>query len=129
MSFYYESESGKESLLDEENSIPGFALKVKGEDGKYIAVLKPTAAKKYKYLKKEGTSVYRINPAEAGVYEVSGSFTDNSKNSNQFLLKYDRGFSDKRSVTVVNAQALFLFPIIVSLLIFFICLFQRQALE
>ncbi len=114
---YYEPGDGEMSMLDEDNSIPDFALKVKGEDGKYIAAIRSPAAKKYKYMKREGTSVYQINPTEAGIYEVTGSYTDKSKN-NKFLLKYDRGFSDKRSVTVVNAQALFLFPIIVSLLIF-----------
>jgi len=115
--FYYEPEDRKESLLDEENFIPDFAVKVKGEDGKYIAVIKSPTSKRYKYMKKEGTSVYQINPTESGIYEVSGSYTDKNKNK-KFTLKYDRGFSDKRSVTVVNAQALFLFPIIVSLIIF-----------
>ena len=32
--FYYELEDGKEDLLDENNSIPDFAIKVKGKDGK-----------------------------------------------------------------------------------------------
>ena len=114
--FYYELEDGKENLLDEDNSIPDFAIKVKGEDGKYIAVIKSPTTKKYEYMKRVGTSIYRINPTEAGKYEVSGNYTNNSNEN--FQLKYDRGFSEKRSVTVVNAQALFLFPIIVSLILF-----------
>ncbi|MEE9193439.1 MAG: hypothetical protein V3U21_02780 [Thermodesulfobacteriota bacterium] len=115
--FYYELEDGKEDLLDEDNSIPDFAIKVKGKDGKYIAVIKSPATKKYEYMKRVGTSIFQINPTEAGMYEVSGSYTNINNNKN-FQLKYDRGFSRKRSVTVVNAQALFLFPIIVSLILF-----------
>lgn len=115
--FYYEIEDADNNLLDEDNSIPGFALKVKGEDGKYIPVIKSPVAKSYKYMKKTGISVFQINPSEAGIYEVEGNFTGTGKNQ-PFKLKYDRGFSDKRSVTVVNSQALFLFPIIVSLLLF-----------
>lgn len=115
--FYYEFVEGKKNLLDEDNFIPDFAVKVKGEDGKYIAVNKPLAAKRYEYMKRVGTSIFQINPTEAGIYEVSGNYTNNKNNIN-FQLKYDRGFSEKRSVTVVNAQALFLFPIIVSLILF-----------
>ena len=85
--------------------------------GKYIAVIKSPTAKKYKYMKRDATSVFQINATEAGMYEVSGSYTNINNNKN-FQLKYDRGFSRKRSVTVVNAQALFLFPIIVSLILF-----------
>jgi len=113
--FYYEIENGGENLLDEDNSIPDFAIKIKGEDGRYIAVIKSPTAKKYEYMKRVGVSIYSIKPTEAGMYEVSGNFTNNNKS---FQLKFDRGFSQKRSVTVVNAQALFLFPIIVSLILF-----------
>ena len=115
--FYYENDGKSKTLLDEEDSIPGFALRVKGQDGKYIPVTKPTAAKKYSYLHRTGTSIFRINPEEAGTYEVTGNYTAGDDKAN-FLLRYDRGFSDKRSKTAVNAQALFLFPIIVSLLLF-----------
>ena len=68
------------------------------------------------FLKKTGKSIYRISPTQAGIYEVSGNYTNNS--IEKFQLKYDRGFSDKRSVTVVNSQALFLFPAIASLILF-----------
>ncbi len=115
--FYYEAENEKSSLLEEDNSIADFALKVKGEDGIYIPVIKSPTAKKYKYMKRTGTPIFQIKPPKAGEYEVSGNYT-NSDHRQSFKLKYDRGFSDKRSATVVTSQALFLFPIIVSLLIF-----------
>jgi len=115
--FYYELESGKDTLLNEENSIPDFALRVKGENGIYIPVLKSPTTKKYEYMKRTGTSIFQINPSQSGIYEVSGNYT-NKNDGNKFTLKFDRGFSKKRSTTVVNAQALFLFPIIVSLIMF-----------
>lgn len=123
---YYEAEDESSNLLEEDNSIPDFALKVQGEDGKYIPVIKSPTAKVYKYMKRIGTSVFQIKPDKAGVYEVSGNYTNSDRNQ-RFKLKYDRGFSDKRSVTVVNAQALFLFPIIVSLLLFLYA-YSRQRI-
>ena len=114
--FYYELKDHNDVFLDEDNSIPNFAIKVKGEDGKYIAVIKSPATKEYEYFKKIGRSIYRISPKQAGIYKVSGNYTNNS--DKKFQLKFDRGFSDKRSVTVVNSQALFLFPAIASLILF-----------
>ena len=115
--FYYELEGGKDTLLNNENSIPDFALRVKGEDGIYIPVLKSPTTKKYEYMKRTGTSIFKINPSQSGIYEVTGNYT-NKNDSKKFTLKFDRGFSKKRSTTVVNAHALFLFPIIVSLIMF-----------
>lgn len=114
---FYEYETGRKSLLDEENTIPGFALRVRDQQGNYIPVSKPLAAKKYNYMGKTGISVFQINPGEAGIYTVVGDFV-NGDSGQRFSLTFDTGFSEKRSRTIVNAQALFLFPIIVSLILF-----------
>lgn len=115
--FYYEDDGSGKTLLNDENTIPGFALRVKGQDGKYIPVSKPPVAKTYSYLHRKGTSIFTIKPETPGTFEVSGNYSSGSEKEN-FRLRYDTGFSDKRSKTAVTAQGLFLFPIIVSLVLF-----------
>ena len=104
-------------LLDSDKPSKPFTLIVNNDEGISMPIQRTEVPKKYSYKGRRGESVYEVNLPRAGKYSFLGvmSKTANKKN---FTLILDKGFSDKRSKTVVTAQAILLFPIVASLILF-----------
>ncbi|MGI9554312.1 MAG: hypothetical protein ACR2NC_05245 [Thermodesulfobacteriota bacterium] len=115
---YFEDGLAQNSkLFDDENTRDSFRLTVKNDEGASMPFQRTEAIKKYNYRGRTGESVYEINLPRAGNYKFSGVINENRENK-EFTLILDKGFSDTRSKTVVTAQAILLFPIVASLLLF-----------
>ena len=115
---YYEDGLGKKSeFFDSDNPNKPFTLIVKNDEGISMPIQRTLAAKKYSYRGRRGESVYEVNLPRAGEYSFLGVISKTADRKN-FTLILDKGFSDKRSKTIVNAQAILLFPIVASLILF-----------
>ena len=115
---YFEEEvTDNSGLFDNDNSSDRFQLIVMNPEGVSMPIHRTGESKKYSYMGRRGESVYEVNLPREGVYEFSGAF-QNKEGNRGITLILDMGFSEKRSNTVVTAQAILLFPIVASLILF-----------
>jgi len=92
-------------------------LTVKDNNGVSMPISKINETKEYSYRGRTGKAVYQVNLPKAGNYEFSAS-VNNGKYSKKLTLIFDKGFSERRSQTVVTSQAIFLFPLLLSIVLF-----------
>ena len=104
-------------FINEKNTEKPFTLTVRKKEGISMPIQRTDESKKYSYMGRRGVSVYEVNLPREGLYKFSGVFNDKVEN-NGITLILDMGFSEKRSKTVVTAQAILLFPIVASLILF-----------
>ena len=94
-----------------------FVLEVKNENGLQMPIRRMDEPKKYRYRGRSGKAVYEANIPLPGQYIFTGKLKQKGQ-IEMFNLYFDKGFSQKRSRTVIAAQAILLFPIIASLILF-----------
>ncbi|MGI9535289.1 MAG: hypothetical protein ACR2NW_10105 [Thermodesulfobacteriota bacterium] len=114
---YFEDGLEKNSEFFDNTSEKHFILTVKNNEGVSMPLQRTDAPKRYNYRGRTGESVYEVNLPRVGSYEFSGVINDNGRNKD-FTLILDKGFSETRSKTVVTAQAILLFPVVASLILF-----------
>jgi len=115
---YYEGDLvNSVKTFDKIDSGKLLTLYVRNEEGTSMPFQRTGEAKKYSYMGRKGESVYEVNLPRKGLYEFSGVFKGIGERESITLI-LDKGFSEKRSKTIVNAQAILLFPIIASLILF-----------
>ena len=115
---YYEDDLKKNNaFFYDKNPEKPFSLIVKNNGGVSMPLQLTEASKKYSYRGRRGESVYEVNLPRAGIYEFIGVINKTEKHE-EFTLFLDKGFSESRSRTIVAAQAILLFPIVASLVLF-----------
>ena len=115
---YYEDDLAKNGIsFDKIDSGKLLTLNVRNEKGTPMPIQRTGEAKKYNYMGRKGESIYEVNLPRKGVYEFSGVYKGIGEREGIILI-LDKGFSEKRSKTIVTAQAILLFPIIASLVLF-----------
>ncbi len=92
-------------------------LTVKDNNGTSMPISKVNEKKQYSYRGRTGKAVYQVNLPKAGNYGFSASVS-NGRHSKKLTLIFDKGFSERRSHTVVTAQAILLFPVLLSAVLF-----------
>ena len=115
---YYENASSGDPGPFTKNGDDGpFSFTVSSSAGKEMPVRRVEAIKKYRFRGRSGEAVYEVNIPLADKYILKGAF-ERTNLKKQFNLYFDMGFSLSRSKTVITAQAILLFPIIASLILF-----------
>lgn len=112
---YYEGNLSADSRVHY-NGYP-VTLTVKDNNGVSMPVSRINETKEYSYRGRTGKAVYQVNLPKEDNYEFSAS-VNNGKYSKKLTLIFDKGFSERRSQTVVTAQAILFFPILLSIVLF-----------
>lgn len=114
----YISNLGKDVIDSSRLDLLSFFITIKhASTNDLITLEKLETVKSYSYRGRKGRYLYEFNIEIEGEYVLSG-YSPNDIRSERFVLTVEKGFSQKRSKTIVAAQALLLFPTITALVLF-----------
>lgn len=117
-SLYRESDSYGTQAGENGRDLDSFLITVKEVMNKRLITLEvPEAVERYSYKGKRGEKIYEFSIPIGGKYKIETKFGSPTK-ERKISLILDKGFSRMRSENIVKAQAILLFPIVLSLVLF-----------
>ena len=117
-SLYQESDTYRTEADENGRRLDSFLITVKDVENKKLVTLEvPDAAERYTYKGRKGEKIYKFSIISEGEYNIETKF-GNLDSKTKVSLVLDKGFSKTRSENIVMAQAILLFPIVLSLILF-----------